>query len=182
MNIKEIMDKTKQKFPKIKFAAIAVLVGLALIIFPFSFNTADDTKSVENQYADAFDITALERKLENILSACDGVGRVDVMLTQKTGMENVYEHDISQNIKNQGGDDKFSESYSEQTKALALTQDSSYGENPVIIKQNFPQLMGAVVVCDGGGNDKVRLKILEAVKALTGITADNISIIKMKSN
>lgn len=183
MNGKDIINLIKQKFPKAKFAAIAAVAGLLLIMFPFSsFGGDDQPKTTDSRYSEGFDVDELERKIKKILSVCDGVGRVDVVLTIKAGAENVYEHDVSQNIKKQDGEDGASQSNSEQTRTLVLTRDSTYGESPVIVRQNYPQLMGAVIVCDGGGNDRVRLKVLEAVKALTGISADNISIIKMKSN
>ena len=39
---------------------------------------------------------------------------------------------------------------------------------------------GAVVVCDGADSATVRLRIMQAVSALTGLGSDKISVIKMK--
>ena len=39
---------------------------------------------------------------------------------------------------------------------------------------------GAVIVCDGAGSAEIRLALTEAVRALTGIPSDCISILKMK--
>ena len=39
-----------------------------------------------------------------------------------------------------------------------------------------PQFRGALVVCPGGGDAQIRLKLIEAVSALTGLGADRISV------
>ena len=39
-----------------------------------------------------------------------------------------------------------------------------------------PQFQGALVVCPGGGDPAVQLRLLEAVSALTGLGSDRISI------
>jgi stage III sporulation protein AG len=43
-----------------------------------------------------------------------------------------------------------------------------------------PQYLGAIVVCQGADRSDVRLAIVEAVSALTGLGADKISVLKMK--
>ena len=45
------------------------------------------------------------------------------------------------------------------------------------------QVMGedTLVVSDGGGNAAVRLALCDAVRALTGLRADQITVVKMKS-
>ena len=57
--------------------------------------------------------------------------------------------------------------------------DSSYGETPVLLKNNYPTFRGAVILCDGADSDAVRLQITQAVAALCGISSDHISISKM---
>ena len=46
----------------------------------------------------------------------------------------------------------------------------------VVTRETYPQYRGALVVCEGGGNDAVRLQVVSAVSALTGLGADKISI------
>ena len=45
---------------------------------------------------------------------------------------------------------------------------------------NIIETSGAVVVCEGGGDASVRLKLMEAVSALTGLGTDKIAICKGK--
>ena len=48
----------------------------------------------------------------------------------------------------------------------------------VVTQERYPQYRGALVVCDGGGSDSVRLQIINAVSALTGLGTDRIAVVK----
>ena len=48
----------------------------------------------------------------------------------------------------------------------------------VVTKETCPQYRGALVVCDGGNNDRVRLAVIDAVSVLTGLGADRIAVVK----
>ena len=37
------------------------------------------------------------------------------------------------------------------------------------------------MVCDGGGNDAVRLQVVSAVSSLTGLGADRVTVVKRQS-
>ena len=54
---------------------------------------------------------------------------------------------------------------------------SGGGEDDVVVtEERCPQYRGALVVCEGGGSDAVRLRVTEAVAALTGLGADRIAV------
>lgn len=51
------------------------------------------------------------------------------------------------------------------------------GSQEVVPLQTLaPEFQGALIVCQGGGDPAVRLNVLQAVSALTGLGADKISI------
>ena len=43
-----------------------------------------------------------------------------------------------------------------------------------------PTYLGAVIVCQGGDSPTVKLAIVEAVSNATGLSADKITVLKMK--
>ena len=43
-----------------------------------------------------------------------------------------------------------------------------------------PKYLGAVIVCQGGDRASVQLSVVEAVSAVTGLTTDRITVLKMK--
>ena len=61
-----------------------------------------------------------------------------------------------------------------------VTVNTSGRNMPITIKIKHPEYMGAVIVCEGGDNSKIRLELTQAMKSLTGISADNIVVAKMK--
>ena len=61
-----------------------------------------------------------------------------------------------------------------------IVTDSDRKEQGLIQKLNPPKYMGAIIVCKGAGNAAVKLAVVEAVSRVTGLGADQISVLKMK--
>lgn len=114
------------------------------------------------------ELRATEEAMEEILSKISGVGRVDVMLTLHSGAELVLAQDASLRYS---GSAQSPDSYERST-------DTVTGSDGVVVTQErYPQYRGALVVCDGGGSDAVRLQVVSAVSALTGLGADRIAVV-----
>ena len=65
--------------------------------------------------------------------------------------------------------------------AVSLCACGSGTQDVVVTRERYPSYQGAVVVCEGAGDAAVRLALTEAVSALTGLSADRISIVQWKS-
>ena len=69
------------------------------------------------------------------------------------------------------------------TRALAkngeeiLVLSGSGGEGVVDVHYEAPKFKGAVIVCDGAVSSKVKLDVLSAVSAFTGLTSREIQIL-----
>jgi stage III sporulation protein AG len=48
----------------------------------------------------------------------------------------------------------------------------------VVTQRRYPTYRGALVVCRGGDRPEVKLAVTEAVAALTGLSADRITVAK----
>ena len=58
-----------------------------------------------------------------------------------------------------------------------VTVGKGSGQQEVVPLQTVaPEFRGALVVCPGGGDARVRLQLIEAVAALTGLGSDRISV------
>ena len=107
----------------------------------------------------------LEEELEEILSQISGVGKTDVLLTEFSGSETIYQSDSGYNLS---GND---------TVILTDSNRSQYG----LVRQILsPVYKGAVVVCKGADSASVRLAVVDAVMRATGLSSDCISVLKMK--
>lgn len=104
-----------------------------------------------------------EEKLSQVLSDIQGAGKTRVVLTLKSGSRQI----LAQNVERDG----------ERSSASAVTVGQGAGTEGVVPLYTLtPQFQGALVVCPGGGDPAVQLRLLVAVSALTGLGSDRISI------
>lgn len=152
-----------------KYVLLVVLLGALLLLWPGGRGAADRTDSGSRQIpAGSMPLGETERAMEVILEKISGVGRVDVMLTLHSGAELVLAQDASLRYS---GSAQSPDSYERST-------DTVTGSDGVVVTQErYPQYRGALVVCDGGGSDAVRLQVVSAVSALTGLGADRIAVV-----
>ena len=87
--------------------------------------------------------------MEEILGKISGVGKVDVMLSLHSGGERVLAQDSSL---------RYSGSVQSPDSYERSTQPVTDGGGVVVTKETCPQYRGALVVCEGGGDDGVRLQ------------------------
>ena len=150
-----------------KYVILAVLLGVLLLLLPDG-KAASDEENAE-RLAD-FDRTAVQREMEDILSAIDGAGRLRLMLTVGGGGELELAQDRALTQKDGAGE------YSDKTETVVLGSGS--GAEVVVTQSRYPDFVGALVVCEGGGSAAVRLEITQALCVLTGLPSDKISVIK----
>lgn len=148
---------------KYKYALLVLLLGMALLLIPTE-KKAEPVLAVqeEEDYG-----AELERRLTDILSTIEGVGRVEVALTLQRDSYTHYHQDV-----HRSGED-------EERKTVILSEGSAY-DKAAVTTVDYPRFQGALIVCQGGGNAAVQLRLVEAVAALTGLGSDRIKIVKMK--
>ena len=149
-------------FGKYKYPILVVLVGLGLMLLPG--RTEPAAPPVTEEIAAPDD---LETRLTAILSQIEGAGRVQVLLTEESGRETLYQTD------SQTESDR-------RTEDTVLLEDASRSEAGLIRQVLEPKYRGAVVLCQGADQPSVRLAIVEAVRCVTGLGADRISVLNMK--
>lgn len=210
--LKEFIEQGKWKQLKKSDWAVLALVGVLLLVIAMPTgngkNAGENTKeNTGDQRGSAVtaeketggmgvDITGgdeekqeeyveyLEKKLKNVLSQMEGVGKVEVMITVSDGGETVVEKDhktnatvTSENDSN-GGTRTVSENTSENTTIYVETEEGNY---PYVQKEKLPTVVGVVVVAEGGGNAAVVSDISESVEALLQVEAHRIRVVKMCS-
>ena len=147
---------------KYKYVLIVVLSGLALMLLPKS--EAPEPAAVSAQIIQE---ESLDDLLESILSKIQGVGKVQVLLTEAQGIRTVYVSDES------------TASDSSKSSTVILTDQNRAQEG--LVSQIIPPVyLGAVIVCQGGDIPSVKLSVVEAVSDATGLSADRITVLKMK--
>ena len=75
-------EKLRDILKKYRFAALVALVGVVLMLLPGKKDSMPDAETAEGE---TFSLEETERRMAEVLGAMDGVGRVQVMLTLRSG-------------------------------------------------------------------------------------------------
>lgn len=135
-------------------------------------------------FREEYIVSKLEERLEEILSAVQGVGRVKVMITLSSSGEKVVEKDIplerNSIVENDstGGSRSTSEMYSQEETVYST--NSNGDKVPYVVRENSARVEGVSVVAAGGGDAAVQKNITDVIQALFGIEAHKIKVVKMK--
>lgn len=166
------MDWLKQKdgilllIKRYKYVMAILLTGILLLMIPEK-EKHQELNSPEQVQTNL----ELQDALISILKRIEGAGDVDVLLTEKQGEEIIYQVDANLT--------SGSNTESENQKTLIIT-DEKRAEKGLIRQVNPPVLQGAVVVCQGADDPKVKLAVVDAVMRATGLSSNQICVLKMK--
>ena len=155
-----IGKNTGKSFGKYKYAVLILAVGIFLMTFP-QMNREPEVLPEPVTIREK----TLEERLGAVLGRIEGVGQVQVLLTEAYGTESVFQTD--------GG------SGSEERRETVIITDENRRELGLVRQIISPVYQGAIVVCEGGGNAGVRLAVIEAVGNVTGIPSNRITVLKM---
>jgi len=140
-----------------------------------------NTDTVKSSQNNAY-IDELENKLEQTIAGMEGAGEVLVMITCKDTGEKIldknqpYESETEQ-AKEDGKESERTSIHSDQETVL-IEQEGDTA--PIVVLEKYPVIEGVVVVCEGGDNVALALRIKEAVQALFNIDAHKIVVCKLK--
>ncbi len=169
----DLKEKILSKLREYRYVLLVLALGLLLLLLPRGSEgeKPDAEPQAETRVSEE---VPLERRLEEILSLVDGAGEVRVLLSYEDDGERVLAGDsrYSQESDAQGSRVEMSDT--------TVTVPRGGGESAEVeVSYRCPVFRGAVVAARGADSAQVRLELLEAVKAATGLGAENIKIVKM---
>ena len=198
---KEKLEKIKSIFSGKKKTENLVIFLVLLIIVVVAINyiwNGDNTKNEEtkiNTKEEGIDNNSyvqitnnkeednLEKKLENILSKIDGVGKVKVVITysESSTFSPIYNEDskISNTTEsdNSGGTRTISET--DNQKEVIYKENKDGSKEPVTKSVTSPKIEGAIIVAQGASSADVKTNIVQAVEVATGLATHKIQVFKM---
>ena len=157
-----------QFLKKYRYALIVIAAGILLLTIPAKERSSEP---VATQTTQQVLLPTLEESLSRILGMIDGAGKVEVLLTPARGEQTVYQTDDTVSSGEHSADKR--------SDTVLITGDGRT-ETGLIRQINPPIYQGAIIVCQGAGEAQVRLAVVQAVKSVTGLTADKITVLKMK--
>ncbi len=133
----------------------------------------------ETQTGDAY-IEGLENKLKKTIEGMEGAGNVTVMITLKDKGEKIldknhpYESDVEKN-----GAEQF-ERTSIRSDQQTVLVDREGQTAPIVVQERYPEIEGVLVLCGGGDDPALALRIKEAVSALFSIDDHKVVVCRAK--
>lgn len=158
-----LKEKITQLMGKYKFVLLVIVIGLVLMSLPGE----EKREPAESPVPEA-EQTCLSEKLEEVLGKIEGVGRVQVLLTEAASPETIYQQDEDSSAD---GDIRLE---------TVIISDGNRAQQGLVRTVTPPIYLGAIVVCQGADSSAVRLAVVQAVSGVTGIGTDRIIVLKMK--
>lgn len=155
---------------KYKHVLLILLVGIALMLLPTSREKTENLSTASSQPTQQAALS-LQEELSELLSRMSGAGKVQVLLTEATGQNTLYQVNEDTTADETGK--------SSRTDTVILT-DGSRNQTGMVCRVDPPTYLGAVILCQGADDPAVRLAITEAVSNATGLGYHKITILKMK--
>ncbi len=180
-NIPEIAGKIWAVIKKNKFVMIVLAIGLVLILLPTGSRSDKIEAQAEETPSVSFSLSEQEERIAAALSKIEGAGQVAVVLTLKSGAEQILATDESSSSSARGEGESAENSMETKSTTVIVSAGSSV-ENPVTLKTLYPEYLGALVVCAGADNPTVKYQLIQAVAGLTGLGTDKIVVTKMNES
>ena len=165
------VEGVRKLWDRYKYVVLVMVIGIGLLICPIGTETDGERAQLQTEIS--VSERDLEKDMEVILSVMNGVGQVKVLLTVETDGELRLAQDTELSYR---GDTAAPEDYSRRSKTVLV--DGESGDTGIVTQTMKPTYRGALVVCQGGGQPEVKLAVTEAVAALTGLSADRITVAK----
>jgi len=172
-------SKAKIKF----FLIIAVIVVFVIVINSFdskeeiATSTMVDSsfKSNDGYYVSSLNYcSALENKLEMVLSNMGGLGKVEVMVSLESSLELVLASSIQEKM---GASQSGVADFNTIEVSSPIIIESNGVEKPLVIKEILPKVKGVLIVCSQMQNQIKKIEIVQAVQSLLGIAVSNIQVL-----
>lgn len=177
MNIKKITEIKNIGKEKLILLGLAGILLIGASYFE-SIKKKDEVeietvKTVENNNYQ----TQTEEKIEKLIRSIEGVSKVSVMISYKSGGEKVLQED-SENSSSNRQDGNVSEQNSSVKKSTVLFQQDG-NEEPYVIKELYPEVSGIAVAAKGLSDSTKKEEVINMLAALFDIGVHKISIINI---
>lgn len=167
------------KLKSVKHIEIIVAVALCavLLLAYFVYTQVKDKTSVD----EATDSSEIAEKVAEIVSAIDGVGKCEILITYD-GAESVeiaYDEETVTTVTtdSDSNSDRTVENTTTTSTPVIITVDGV--QQPLIVSTTPAKIQGIVVVAEGGDDVAVKIKIIDAICALLKVDGSKIKVYKM---
>ena len=179
---------SKKKTENLVFLLIILIITVVAINMIWKDESIQDTNVIDNSKKLATSSEknvynkekSLEERLENILSNINGVGNVDVLITYNETEEliPVYNESDKKSITNETD----SQGGSRLIEQVDTSKEVIYQNDEIIVQKKIsPKIEGAIITATGANNSSIKVNIIGAVEAATGLATHKIQVFEKKN-
>lgn len=191
-----MLDKIKKYLEKMnnkKFINNLFIILLISIIFLIVANIflGSKTKDIDNSndvYQNEIDYNMesdysryLEKKLVDILSKLNGVGKVSAMITLENSIEKITATNTTKSTENTVENDSEGgtrEVHREDSTIQVVTRGND--GSLLVVKEIKPTVQGVIVVAEGADDPEIKEILYDAVKTVLGIKGNKVQVYSSK--
>lgn len=201
-NIKALIkNNSEQNANKKKIENLVIfLVLLIITIIAINVILSDDGKSnqkentqsstykqLANQENNSSNISEnseynLSEELEKVLAQISGVGQVEVLITYSETSETVpmYNEKITESTTQETDTNGGVRTIQQLDNSKEIIYEEQSGEKtPITKKIILPKIEGAIIIAQGAENTNVKVNIIQAVEAVTGLPTHKVQVFEM---
>ena len=169
LNIQELLKNEKTKKLVMLFLAGILVLIAATSLFPKEKKAANNQSALINETKrnDQKTTQALEKRLAALINGMEGIEDATVMVTMEKSSQLILADNRKEQEKNNSND------------VLLVPQDSS-AKAPVVVEELEPKVFGVVVTAKGVSDTATKLRVINAVRAVTGAGANRIEVCPAK--
>lgn len=157
----------------IQIIIAVIIIAIALLIY-FLSGVISKSEEVGNDENVQSTKSELVSELEEVLSNIKGAGKIKVLITYDGDGEDVPALSYDSSTVSTKDGDKVTEKTDTKSEPV-MSKDSL-----VILKTLEPDIIGVIIVAEGGDDATVVVKLLEATKIALGIELDKIRVFDME--
>ncbi len=161
----------------IEYILAVVFLVIIIAVYFSSFGKSESEESSNIEVLDGLEYaSAMESKLENILSEIKGAGEVSVMISVESGGELVLAYNIEEEtVISSSGAETIS------VVKTPIMISNAGDEEPLVLMTIYPKPTGVIVVADGAGSAAVKLEMISAIQSVLTISNEKIQIFEGKN-
>lgn len=164
-------SRIRALFLKKKHLFLLLLASLCLLCLLFAVEGKEEGGGKEEVFDERAYVSQLEERTRALLSNVEGAGEVHVMITMENSFESHYAAD-HQTDEMQTGEAQDSS----QKESVVLQTEKNGVKSPIVKSVSRPRVRGVSIVCRGGADARVQMKILSLVSALFDLDSNQISV------
>ncbi len=161
---------------------ILLCLGLLALVWPVTDSKSNtETDRAEKAAIDNYSGSSskINQEVESILAEIEGAGQVDVRITLASSGLKTY----AANIRNESreSDESDRQGGSKNSVEHNISQDIAVSSgSPLLIEEKNPEILGVLVVADGGRSPEVREKLTNATATLLNIPVYKVQVMPRK--